>query len=301
MSRIPIDIDLSPKLTSASIVLVVAMLLLGVVFLFSVATVDEGDRGVLKEQGAVTGEIMEPGWHVVLPLVQSVEHVEVRPRTYTMSGDVFEGDVDEEDAVAFRSADQQQVGADITVRYRVVEDGVDTFHSDWNTISQYENRLLRPETIDTVAREASALNATEANSDEGRELLSEIIAESLREQSPNYLVIESVQVRDIIFAPSYEDALEDVEIAQQEAEAERTRAQGEADAERIRAEGEADALREVQDAIEQENLALEQIRAYDEGTVYVTDGGTPVILSPDQNAGSTQNEDDEITANSTND
>lgn len=301
MSRIPIDTNLSPKLTSASIVLVVAVFLLGVVFLFSVVTVDEGDRGVLKDQGAVTGEIMEPGWHVVFPLIQSVEHIEVRPQTYTMSGDVFEGDVDEEDAVAFRSADQQQVGVDITVRYRVVKDGVDAFHSEWNTIPQYEDRLLRPETIDTVAQEASALNATEANSDEGRELLSEIIAESLREQSPNYLVIESVQVRDIIFAPSYEDALEDVEIAEQEAEAERTRAQGEADAERIRAQGEADALREVQDAIEQENLALEQIRAYDEGTVYVTDGGTPVILSPDQNAGSTQDEDDEITANSTND
>ncbi|CAI49388.1 stomatin family protein [Natronomonas pharaonis DSM 2160] len=272
-----------PRLQAAAVAGIVLLLVVGIAFLFSVATVDEGDRGVKKVQGSVTGDVLEPGWHFPLvPFYHSVEYIEIRPQTYTMSGDVFEGDVAEEDAVDFRSADQQRVGADITVRYRVNEDGADEFHREWNTIDQYEQRLLRPETVDTVAREASALNATEANSDEGRELLGDIIADELRSQSPRYVDIESVQVRDIHFDPEFEQALEQVEIAQQEADAERTRAQGDADAERIRAEGEADALREVQEALTEENLALEQIRAYDEGTVYVTDGGTPVILDPEE-------------------
>ncbi|MCU4740560.1 prohibitin family protein [Halobacteria archaeon AArc-m2/3/4] len=269
------------QLQMVAVIGAILLLVGGIGYILMVANVDEGDRGVMKTQGAVTGDILEPGWHFPLvPFYHSVEYIEIRPQTYTMSGDVHEGDVDQEDAVDFRSADQQHVGADITVRYRVVEDGVDEFHREWDTISQYEQRLLRPETVDTVAREASALNATEANSDEGRALLSEIIADELRSESPTYVDIESVQVRDIHFDPSFARALEEVEIAQQEADAERTRADGEADAERIRAEGEADALREVQEALTEENLALEQIRAYDEGTVYVTDGGTPVILDP---------------------
>lgn len=281
------------QLQTVAVIGAILLLVGGIGYLLMVANVDEGDRGVLKQQGAVTGDILEPGWHFPLvPFYHSVEYVEVRPQTYTMSGNIHEGDVNEEDAVDFRSADQQHVGADITVRYSIVEDEVDEFHREWNTIEQYEQRLLRPETIDTVAREASALNATEANSDEGRQTLSTIVAEQLRSESPSYVDIESIQVRDIHFDPTFAQALEDVQIAQQEADAERTRAEGEADAERIRAEGEADALREVQEALTEENLALEQIRAYDEGTVYVTDGGTPVILDPSEvnAAGSTDDQ-----------
>ena len=278
-----------------------AMLLIGGIgYILMVASVDEGDRGVKKAQGAVTGEILDPGWHFpLIPFYHSVEYIETRPQTYTMSGDVHEGGVDQEDAVDFRSADQQHVGADITVRYNVVDDEVDEFHQEWNTIDQYEQRLLRPETIDTVAREASALNATEANSDEGRGLLSDIIADELRSESPSYVNIQSVQVRDIHFDPAFEEALEQVEIAQQEADAERTRADGDADAERIRAEGEADALREVQEALTEENLALEQIRAYDEGTVYVTDGGTPVILDPGETDTASEDSDTDDPPNDT--
>ena len=286
------------QLQAAAAVGLILLLIGGIGYLMMVATVDEGERGVKKAQGAVTGDILDPGWHFpLIPFYHSVEYIEIRPQTYTMSGDIHEGDVEQEDAIDFRSADQQHVGADITVRYRVVESEVDEFHREWNTIDQYEQRLLRPETIDTVAREASALNATEANSDEGRALLSEIILEALRAESPSYVEIESVQVRDIHLDPSYEQALEEVEIAHQEAEAARTRAEGDADAERIRAEGEADALREVQEALTEENLALEQIRAYDEGTVYVTDGGTPVILDPDAEAQAQQQEQREAGEN----
>lgn len=288
------------QLQAVAVVGAVMLLIGGVGYILMVASVDEGDRGVKKVQGAVTGEILDPGWHFpLIPFYHSVEYIEIRPQTYTMSGDVHEGGVDQEDAVDFRSADQQHVGADITVRYNVVDDEVDEFHQEWNTIDQYEQRLLRPETIDTVAREASALNATEANSDEGRGLLSDIIADELRSESPSYVNIQSVQVRDIHFDPAFEEALEQVEIAQQEADAERTRADGEADAERIRAEGEADALREVQEAITEENLALEQIRAYDEGTVYVTDGGTPVILDPGETDTASEDSDTDDPPNDT--
>lgn len=272
---------------STGIGVAVAVVLVFVLFisLYGVASVDEGERGVEKTQGAVTGEVYDPGWHVLVPLYQSVEYIEVRPQSYTMSGDVFDGDVDEEDAITFRSADQQEIGADITVRYQVDEDRVDAFHTDWNTISQFEQRLLRPETIDTVAREGSGFNATIANSEEGREEIGDVVAASLSEEAPDYVTISSVQVRDIHLDPEFQSALEDVEIAQQEAEAERTRAQGDADAERIRAEGDADAFEIRNRQLTEEVLALEQIQAYDAGTVFVIDDDQQVLLDPDQSPG----------------
>lgn len=257
---------------------VALVLVAGVVFVLGVAAVDEGERGVEKTQGAVTGEIYEPGWNFVIPFYQSVEYIEIRPQAYTMTGDIHDGDVNSEDAIDFRSADQQQVGVDITVRYRVADDEVDEFHRDWNTINQFEERLLRPETIDTVAREGSAFNATEANSDVGRQQIGDVVRDSLEVQAPEYVVIESVQVRDIHLDPEYERSLEQVEIASQEADAERTRAQGNADAERIRAEGDRDAYEIRNEELTQEILELEQIQAYDDGTVFVVDPETESII-----------------------
>lgn len=287
-------------------VLAVFVLIVGTVLFFGVATVDEGDRGVEKTQSAVTGDIYEPGWNFVIPFYQSVEHIEVRPQTYTMSGDIHDGEVDQEDAINFRSSDQQQIGADITVRYSINEDEVDQFHSQYNTIPQFEERLLRPETIDTVAREGSAFDATEANSDEGRQEIAEVVQNSLTEESPNYVEIESVQVRDIHLDPEFRAALEDVEIAAQEAEAERTRAEGDADAEIIRAEGDAEAeitraegqseaFETILEAYGDEETALqaEWIEAInqDEGTIVIDAEAAPMLdIDTDNSSASNGNE-----------
>lgn len=273
------------------LVLGILAVIAGIVgLLFFAATVDEGERGVLKAQSAVTGEVLDPGWHYPLvPFYNSVEYIEVRPQTYTMSGDIHEGETEVEDAVVFRSADQQEVGVDVTVRYRVEPDQVDQFHVEWNTIPQFEQRLLRPVIVDTVAREASAFEAVEANSDEGRALMAEVVTAELREEAPEYVEIESVQIRDMHFDEEFRRALEQQEIASAEADARRERAEGEADAarinaegdadaERIRAEGQAEALRTIRSEIDGEILAYEQIQAYDDGTVFVVDGETNSLI-----------------------
>lgn len=268
----------------AAVVLVLAVAL----FIVAVEPVDEGYRGVVKDKGAVTGEVWGPGWHIRTPFVETVEHIEVRERTYTMSGNVHEGDVDQEDAIDFMSADQQRVGVDVTVRYQIEAGEVDQFHSEWNHPGQYEERVLRPETMDTVQMVASAMNATEANSDEGRAELSASIAEALNEESPSSVNIVSVQVRDIHFDEAYVEQLEKVERAVEEANAERERAEGQADAERIRAEGEAEALNTVQEQLAEDPdaiLAYEQIQAYDGGTVYVIDPETNALIEVGEGGG----------------
>jgi len=278
--------------TAMLVIGIVVMLLGGIGYIVLVETVDEGERGVMKQQGAVTGEVFEPGWHwPIVPFYENVVHIEVRPRTYTMSGNIHEGDVKSEDAVTFMSADQQQVGVDITVRYKIEEDDVDDFHSQWKTESQFEARLLRPEIINTVAREGSALNATEANSDDGRARLAEVAIQSLASQAPDSVIIESVQVRDIHLDPEFRKNLEQVEIANAEAEAARERARGDADAERIRAEGDADAFRTRQKALTKEILMLEQIDAYDDGTVYVVDPSQNTIVEVENNNDSEDSND----------
>ena len=284
-----VDIGKAKSIVSILSVLVIGLMVVALVgYVGAATTVDEGDRKILKTHGEVT-DVLEPGltWGV-FPVYHSTEEIEVRPQSYTMSGQVHEGDVAEEDAVAFRSADQQYVGVDVTVIYEVDKTKVSDYHIDWNNHGQFEERLLRPVTMSTVQQIGSGLDATVANSEQGRMEFQEELSGRLREEAPDSVTIRSVEVRDIHLDPEYEKSLEQVEVANQEAEAERQAAQGDADAERIRAEGDADAYEIRNEQITEEILALEQIEAYDDGTVFVVDPEQNSLIQVDR-----ENMDDE--------
>lgn len=279
------DIGRAKGIVAMIAVLVVVGLIAALIgYVAFAGTVDEGDRAVLKTHGEVT-DTLEPGLHWgIIPVYHSTEHIEIRPQTYTMSGDVHEGEVDQKDAVDFFSSDNQQVGVDVTVRYSVDEERVGEYHTDWNDHDTFEERLLRPVTIDVVAEQGSAFEATEAHSDDGREELRAAIGNALQEQAPGMVTIEEVQVRDVHLDPAYVDTLEEVQRSQERAQAAREEAEGEADAERIRAEGEAEAIEIVQEQLTDDPeaiLAYEQIQAYDDGTVYVVDPNSNTLMQID--------------------
>lgn len=54
--------------------------------------VPAGHAGVETEWGAVTGTTLEPGAHWKVPVMTSVQDVETRPRTCTMSTTEGEGE-----------------------------------------------------------------------------------------------------------------------------------------------------------------------------------------------------------------
>lgn len=265
---------------AALVVIGMVVGLLGYVML--AGTVDEGDRTVLKTHGEVT-DTLEPGLHWgIIPVYHSTEAIEIRPQTYTMTGDVHEGDMDSQDAVDFYSSDNQQVGVDVTVRYTVENTQVDDYHREYNNHNTFEQRLLRPTTIDVVAERGSSFKATEAHSDEGRQALRGEVVDELNEQAPDYIDIQGVQIRNVHLDPAYVDALEDVQRSEERAEANRVEAQGEADAEVTRAQGDAEAMEIRNEQITDQILALEQIEAYDEGTVFVVDPNSDTLMQIDQ-------------------
>lgn len=86
----------------AVIVILVGVLLTGVLFL-SYEQVSEGHAGVEKEFGAITGTQFDAGAHLNAPW-KSVQSVECRPRTYTMSDAEGEGQKDgRQDTVVVQS------------------------------------------------------------------------------------------------------------------------------------------------------------------------------------------------------
>ncbi|AGM11245.1 lipoprotein [Haloarcula hispanica tailed virus 2] len=285
------------RVASLALVPIVVLALIGGVMAYH--QVPEGHAGVEKEWGAVTGTIDSPGATFKIPVAQSIQNVETRPRTYTMAQDIGEGNKKEADAVAVKTVNGSTVKVDITVRYRIDPERADQFVSEWNNEKQMEQRLIRP-TIRTQLRdEASSLQTTGPGSiytQEGRAALERTAIEALRDEFEGQpIILEAVQIRNIDLPDEIDETLDEKEQAKQQVEVEKQKVKQEeakAEQKRIQAEADADVIRIKGEALRENEIVLKDryIDALRNGeTIYVVpdDGGAPVLLEASSQGNST--------------
>lgn len=280
------------KAIGLGIGLLVITALLGGVMAYK--QVEEGHVGVEKHWGAVTGTNLEPGAQWKVPVMTSIQDVDVRPQTYTMSDTKSEGDKSRADAITVKTVNGSSVDVDVTVRYRVNKDKADEFVEVWNNQRQMEQRLIRP-TIRTVLRdEASQLETTGEGAiytQAGRQALEQAALTALEEDfADEPIVLEAVQIRNIDLPSEIDTALDEKEEAKQMVQVEQKRvAQEEARAEQkiVKAEADAKTIKIRGEALEQNEIVLKDryIDALKNGeTVYVgADNG--IALTKDVDAG----------------
>lgn len=239
--------------SSALIVVVIAILL--TVLGSGLVYVESNERGVVKtvRAGGVRQQALAPGLHWILPVVEQVVTYSISNQTYTMSFASQEGQAEGDDSIRARTKDGQEVIIDASVIYRIDPAKVVQLHIVWQ--NNYENGVVRPETRGIIRDVASQYGIEEVVSTKRSEMvqiITDILGESLAE---NNLDLLDFILRDIHFSEEYAIAVEQKQIAEQQAqqaafvveqkrqEAEQARqvAQGQADAAVIAAQGAAEA------------------------------------------------------------
>ncbi|MBI5667404.1 MAG: prohibitin family protein [Chloroflexi bacterium] len=225
----------------------------------------------------LTGELEQPrrpGTSVVVPVVQTYYIYPINQQQYTMAGRETEGQVRGNDSVQARTVDGQEVALDITVLYAINPEKVNTVHVRWQT--GYQDNFVRP-TVRGIVREVVAGFRAEDIYGEGRGEMEQRMTDRVSERfEAEGLILTDLLVRDISFSEQFRQAIEQKQIADQEAqqaqlrvvqrenEANQLRAQaeGERDAAIARAEGQAQAtILQAQAEAEALRLVSEQIAA----------------------------------------
>ena len=109
----------------------------------SIYTVPEGHIGVVRTFNEVTGAD-DPGLHFKLPVIQSVQEVEVRPRKYTMmlSASTTKRTVNEDGTEEIEL--QMPSNVAFNANYSVDPDAVKDIVITYGSIAQFEDRILDP-------------------------------------------------------------------------------------------------------------------------------------------------------------
>jgi len=235
-------------------------------------SIDSGDRGVKLRNGAVTS-VSEPGFHLKIPVIESVKTISVR--TATVHYPVLQA----------YSRDQQPAKLTASVTYHVSDADVVKIYEQYGDVESLVNRVISrqvPTQIENVFGQFNAITAVQ-----DRTSLIQKLTDSIKKSmKDDPVIIDSVQVENIVFSDAYEKSVEsrmqaevEVQTQQQKLQQEEinakiavTRAQGAADSQlaqakamaeatRIRGQADADAIKAKATALSQNQNLIELTKA----------------------------------------
>jgi regulator of protease activity HflC (stomatin/prohibitin superfamily) len=214
-------------------------------------------RGVVISAVAPKGyreQTLQPGLRWVIPFAENVKTYSIARKTYTMSVAPSEGQIQGDDSIRARTRDGQEVNVDASVIYAIDPNKVIEMHIQWQ--DRYEDAVVRPVSRGVIRDMASQYGIEEIVSSRRVEMVQAITEELVKKLEENDLILIDFILRDIHFTDQYAAAVEQKQIAEQnalqaqfvvqqkkqEAEQARQTAQGQADAAVIAAQGEAQSI-----------------------------------------------------------
>ncbi|NDJ54383.1 MAG: hypothetical protein GYB68_15040 [Chloroflexi bacterium] len=223
---------------------------------------------VFRQTGRGEASLREPlqaGLNWVVPFIDQVELYSTAQRSVTMADS--EGDNRVAGAITARSSDGQEVLIDVTVIFRVNPIEINRIHRDWR--QSFPQAFIVPQTRSEVRDAVSNFGAEDIYAGGRAALEADIFDQLNTKLQAEGFILSDILVRNLTFSPEFTNAIEQRQIAEQEAqravflvqqaeqtaEQARVEAQGEADAVVINAQGEADAI-VIRAEAEAEGLAL---------------------------------------------
>jgi regulator of protease activity HflC (stomatin/prohibitin superfamily) len=223
-------------------------------------TIDQGDRGVLLTNGALSS-VVDPGLHFKLPWFQRVEKISLRQQVIKW-GCENQNDCSGLPAMQAYSRDQQPADMRVTVNFHVPAAEVSNVYTNYGSIEALADRVIArkaPQEIKTVFGQYDAVSVIQ-----NRAKFNKDVADAIAKVTDGPVTIDSVQVENIDFSDAYEQAVEarmtaqvevqkqeqnlqqekikaDIAVTQAKGRADSVKAEAEASAYKTRIEGEATA------------------------------------------------------------
>ncbi len=199
-------------------VIIGIVVILALVFIFKIyIIVEPGERAVIFNKA--TGNLrITPGegFYLLIPLVEEPTVYDVKVKTYTMSSISYEGEVRGDDSLQALTADGQNVYLDISVRFHPDEKKLIDLHKKIG--KDYINKVIRPQVRSIGRLVVSEFPVVDVYSGQRKKIQDRIAQELKKTFEENYIVLNEVLLRNVRFTDAFQKAIENKQIAQQEAQ-----------------------------------------------------------------------------------
>ena len=249
-----------------AVVIVAALVLF---WLSPLGTIAAGERGVHLRFTAVTGKVFGEGLYFRIPLIESVQMMDVKVQKYEMKSDAA-------------SKDLQTVHSVVALNFHIDPDRVANMYQDVGL--QFRDRIIDPAMQEAIKASTAKFTAEELIT--RREMVrDEIKAQLTARLKDRNILVDEFNIVNFEFSKNFNDAIEAKVTAEQQALAAKNKLEQikfEADQTIAEARGKAEALTIESNALKSNPQILE-LRALEKwnGTLpQVTGGAVPFINLP---------------------
>jgi len=243
--------------------------IIAIIFISQTFTiVGAGERGIVLNWGAVSDTILEEGFHILVPIMQKVEIVDVRTQKEELDVEAYSKDI-------------QTVTTTIALNYHVFPETVNKL---WQEIGAYYIYTIVDPAIQESVKAATA-QFTAQELIEKRPELKILIKEKLTKRlNEKYIHVDEFSIVNFQFSQSYETAVEEKQVAQQEAlkaENDLVRIKVEAEQQIAKAKADAESIRIQAEALRQNNglIDLKAVEKWDGKLPYYMMGNTVPFIN----------------------
>lgn len=184
-------------------IIAAALVFMFILIMSAVKTIDTGKVGVVTQYGRVTGRELGEGLSVVAPLgINSVTVYDIK----------VQKEIADTQAA---TKDLQDVTAEVVLNYHLNRGDVSKIHQTVGAL--YNDKVVAPALSETFKGASAKYNASELITE--RAELKKDVYEQLRVRLGKYgIVVDDVSITNFKFSDSFAKAIEDKQVAQQNAE-----------------------------------------------------------------------------------
>lgn len=207
------------KALVAKIKLIAVLVVLGFAFitlLAGVRTIDAGEVGVVTKFGAVTGRVLEPGAHIIIPYVEGLKIVNTKFLLYeTMKVEDQEKSKSNytDVQVDTNTKDGQRVDVFYTLRFSIDSKTATQVIQNFGSEAILVDNIVRAESRSKARIIPSNFSAEDLYIGTGKQKVADDLFKSLQTKfGENGIHLDSVLVREIGFTDQYVQAIEQKQI-----------------------------------------------------------------------------------------
>lgn len=232
----------------------IMVVILGLIIFGSLAasctTIHSGEVGIKKTFGKVEPEPLYAGIHFKMPYVSTIDKIDLHVQT---------AQVQEAHA---SSIDMQTVTTNVVVNYHVSTDDVANYYVRvGNDLEVIQNTIIAPAIVEAFKAVIAQFGAEELITK--RQSVSNLMNDNIAKKLLKYnLMVDSVSIVSFKFDDDYSHAIEQKQVAQQNAEKAKNdlaRIQVEAEQKVVEAKGQAEAMKAQREVVTPELIQLKQL------------------------------------------
>lgn len=231
----------------------------------SFVTIGPGNRGVLMTFGAVHQGVLTPGLHFKLPFIQTVKQMNVQ---------IQKSQTTETAA----SLDLQEVTTEVAVNWSIDPTDAEWVYQHLGDESDLTSKVIAPIVSNAVKAVAARYNAEQLI--EKRDVVASEVQSQIVSSLVQYKVqVQGVNITNFKFSPSYTEAIEQKQVAQQkalQADYDLQRAKVTAQQEVAQAQGQSQAQKLLQATLTPEIIQLKAVEKWN-GVLPQVVGGKGVL------------------------